>query len=148
MDNRSFFQKLDSIVNKTEERLTKLMRGALMQMMDEATETQPSVKYTGGSFEISKIPLLSEELWDSLVTTIDGQSPSSNHPMSYVAKINSMKLGDRISFVWTAPYARRIEFGFHGVDSLGRFYNVKGRLFATTAYNRLPVIYRSLARMF
>lgn len=123
------------------------MRATLMEMMNQAQEPQPSVKYTGGSFEIGKVPLLSEDLWSSLVTTVSGQSASSPAVKSYMWRISRMKLGDTITFQWTAPYARVIEFGFFGQDSLGRLQNIKGRLFASTAYAAVPSIYAKLSKV-
>lgn len=125
-------------------RLTRLMRGTLVALMNEAQEPQPSVKLTGGTFEIGKVPLDTERLWSSLVTTVNG-SPSAPGVKSYLWKINRMQIGDFVEFSWTTPYAKRIEFGFSGQDSLGRRYNQKGRLFATTAYQRFYTIYNEQA---
>ena len=33
---------------------------------------------------------------------------------------NPVSIGDRITLVYQAPYARRLEYGFTGYDSLGR----------------------------
>lgn len=41
--------------------------------------------------------------------------------------IGSLELGDRVTLVYNAPYARRLEYGFTGYDSLGRYYNQAGR---------------------
>jgi len=36
--------------------------------------------------------------------------------------------------VYTAPHARRVEYGFHGTDSLGRKYNQAGSGFLRSSY--------------
>jgi len=138
--------QINKFAEGTEKRLTKLMRRTLTEMMDMAQEPQPSVILTGGTFEVGKVPLLSEDLWSSLVTTINGAVPSKPGVKSYLWRISRMKIGDTITFEWTVPYARRIEFGFAGQDVLGRFYNVKGRLFATTAYHAVPGIFARLSK--
>lgn len=59
--------------------------------------------------------------------------------------IDSLKLGDRVTMVYNAPYARRLEYGFHGVDSLGRMYNQPGRFWITAAGAKYVSIMRRAA---
>lgn len=47
---------------------------------------------------------------------------------------------DTISAVYTANYARRLEYGFIGQDSLGRTYNQAGRRFVALAAQQWPRI--------
>jgi len=47
--------------------------------------------------------------------------------------LTNAKLDDVVSFVWTAAYARRMNYGFVGKDSLGREYNQKGYKFRDLA---------------
>lgn len=56
--------------------------------------------------------------------------------------ISGLKLGDRINMVYAAPYARRVNYGFTGVDSLGRFYNQAGRFWIEGVGSQ----YRSIMR--
>jgi hypothetical protein len=49
-------------------------------------------------------------------------------------------LGDAIEAVYTAAYARRLEYGFQGADSLGRVYNQAGRRFVGLAAQQWPKI--------
>lgn len=41
--------------------------------------------------------------------------------------IGTLKLGDKITMGYNAPYAMRVNYGFTGYDSLGRYYNQAGR---------------------
>lgn len=59
--------------------------------------------------------------------------------------IGTLKLGDRVTLVYNAPYARRLEYGFTGYDSLGRFYNQAGRFWITAAGKRYVSIMRAAA---
>lgn len=47
--------------------------------------------------------------------------------------IAGSKLTDTITVAYTAAYARRMEYGFKGTDSLGRKYNQPGRAFVRLA---------------
>lgn len=49
-------------------------------------------------------------------------------------------LGDVIMARWTAAYAKRMEYGFHGVDSLGRSYQQQGFGFVRQAAQKWPAI--------
>lgn len=59
--------------------------------------------------------------------------------------IGSLKLGDRVTMVYNATYARRLEYGFTGFDSLGRYYNQAGRFWITAAGKRYVSIMRAAA---
>jgi hypothetical protein len=48
----------------------------------------------------------------------------SQHPEEVIAKLAA---GDQVYIVNPVPYAMRIEFGYVGMDSKGRFYDQKGR---------------------
>lgn len=50
-----------------------------------------------------------------------------------VATIPNLKAGDIFYYLNATAYARRIEFGFVGEDSLGRKYNQAGRYMVTKA---------------
>jgi hypothetical protein len=56
------------------------------------------------------------------------------------ATVSELKLGDIFGFVNTAVYARRVEYGFVGTDSLGRKYNQPPRAFVRDTVARAPVI--------
>ena len=62
------------------------------------------------------------------------------------AVVGRLKLGETYYVSNIAPYALRIEYGFVGVDSLGRNYNQQGRYFAQQTLNDLPTIADSAAR--
>jgi Bacteriophage HK97-gp10, putative tail-component len=56
------------------------------------------------------------------------------------ASIETLKIGDTFGYVNTAVYARRVEYGFVGTDSLGRHYNQPPRAFVRDTVARADVI--------
>jgi hypothetical protein len=50
------------------------------------------------------------------------------------------KMGDRLLIMNPAVYARRVEFGFVGQDSRGRFYNQPGRGMMQQTITEMPQI--------
>jgi hypothetical protein len=52
----------------------------------------------------------------------------------------SMKAGDTATFTYTAAYARRVNSGFTGQDSLGRTYNQQGAHFVENAVDQWPAL--------
>lgn len=54
--------------------------------------------------------------------------------------LEGAKLSDTITAAYTAAYARRIEYGFKGKDSLGRAYNQSGSRFVALAAQRWPQV--------
>jgi hypothetical protein len=59
--------------------------------------------------------------------------------------INGAKLGDMISAIYLANYARRINYGFVGQDSRGREYNQRGYLFVQKAGQQWQGIVRAVS---
>lgn len=53
-------------------------------------------------------------------------------------KLSGMRLGDVFWFANSAAYARRIEYGFTGTDSLGRSFDQRGRFFVRDNVRRIP----------
>lgn len=61
------------------------------------------------------------------------------------AVIDAAGDGQRVSFVYRAPYARRLEYGFTGIDSLGRSYNQAGRYWIKATSAKFVSIMRAAA---
>lgn len=60
------------------------------------------------------------------------------------AVVASMRAGDLFHMTNNAKYAMRLEFGFVGEDSLGRYYNQAGRYFVTRNVKRWPAVVTKL----
>lgn len=98
---------------------------SILDVLEHAQRTQPSVEQTGGSFEIGKIPVKTAELVNSL--NVGGAEGAD----AYAAPIAGYRLGQMLSFRWTAPHAAPIEYGF----TVGA-RSVAGRLYVTTAVGK------------
>jgi hypothetical protein len=57
----------------------------------------------------------------------DGQSYTPTGEVTLI--INGTQLGQRLWLTFIAAYARRVNYGFNGTDSLGRKYNQRGYFF-------------------
>lgn len=98
-------------------------------------------------------PIDTGYLRSSLTAGINGSIPagpnaaygSVYNDVRLLDVIGRLKLGDKITLVYNAPYARRLEYGFTGVDSLGRSYNQAGRFWITAAGQRYREIMRAAA---
>lgn len=61
------------------------------------------------------------------------------------AVLVGMKAGDKYYMGNTAAYARRLELGFVGTDSLGRTYNQRGRFWVLNVVSQAPAISNRIA---
>jgi hypothetical protein len=60
--------------------------------------------------------------------------------------VSDLKIGDTFYYTNNAVYARRIEHGFVGYDSLGRYYNQKGRHMVIGAVAQWTLIVNNAAK--
>jgi hypothetical protein len=60
--------------------------------------------------------------------------------------VADMKAGDVFHMRNNAAYARRLEYGFVGPDSLGRVYNQAGRYYVSDTIKRWPLIVAAVAK--
>jgi len=96
-------------------------------------------------------PVLSGNLRRSWFAAINARpSGTENGNDDAFAQVNmvypTVDPGDIIYTSNFAAYSRRIELGFVGEDSLGRFYNQAGRHTVATALDRAPAIVADAAR--
>lgn len=97
------------------------------QSIQDVSRLAQTPKAKGG-----RMPVDTGFLRNSYMAGLNG-STSLSGPVAYEAVIAGMKMGDTFTAGWTAPYARRMEFGFVGTDSLGRTYNQPGNFFMENA---------------
>ena len=74
-----------------------------------------------------------------------GPAGASNATASVATAAATFRLGDTLYFGNTAAYARRLEEGFVGVDSLGRSYNQIGRFWVRGVLAGIQAIGNSAA---
>jgi len=92
-------------------------------------------------------------LRSSLTAGING-SVDAGPPAAYGSVSNDtaalgvfsrLKLGDKVTMVYRAGYAMRVNYGFMGADSLGRFYNQAGKFWVEAVSARYVSIMRAAA---
>ena len=66
--------------------------------------------------------------------------PVAGSPDQSNSVIAGLRLGDRVVLANPCVYALRIEFGYVGVDSLGRHYNQQGAGMMQQTYHEMPQI--------
>lgn len=111
-------------------------------------DTGQQVKET---FEVGRVPVDTGELISSVVVEIGGTrrgKGQGKNPPDFAAAIAGFEIGQDIVVAFTAPYARRLEYGFSGDDSLGRTYNVAGRFFVRNAVQQWRTIVGANAALF
>lgn len=59
--------------------------------------------------------------------------------------LTGASLSDTVTVAYTAKYAKRMEYGFTGQDSLGRSYRQQGRAFVRLAAQQWPTIVNQVA---
>jgi hypothetical protein len=95
---------------------------------------------------VENTPIKTGFLRNSITVTIGGPAmvdPAAKKNGDYRAPVHeaviaSAKLGDTLSLGFVAAYARRIEYGFEGTDSLGREYHQTGRAMVRLGVQRFP----------
>lgn len=131
---RGFLQSVNKSIRNFEDKSEIALQNTMLEMYDQLR---------------AATPIDTGNLRDSLVVHINGQGdvttvtgPNRSGGEQSISNIMNMKLGDRASFVYHATYARRLNYGFVGADSLGRVYNQAGRFWIEAVGSR----YRSIAR--
>jgi len=130
----SFAETIGKWASRTPERVEAVHKRALEKLAVEMTRT----KAEGGN-----VPVDTGNLYRSLVASTSGMPPTSDQP-SAGSNVNSviavLSTNQPVRFGYTAKYARRMNFGFVGADSLGRAYNQQGNHFVERAVAMWPEI--------
>jgi hypothetical protein len=130
------FATLDQWTKKTEKRIDAVLKDATQSVIAVAQVT----KAKGG-----RMPVDTGNLRNSLQSSIAGGA-SGEGAKSHILVAPLMKGGDLATFTWTAKYARRVNNGFTGADSLGRNFNQVGAHFVEGAVDQWPAIVRASIR--
>ena len=135
---KTFTADLRRFKQLTEERLRKIVQDSVQDVLEGAQTTAKGVT-AGGTIQPGKIPVVSGDLVNSLVSSVAGGSAATG-PASYTVAVAGYKLGDFMQFGWTMEYALRVEYGFTGQDALGRTYDQPGWQFVGLNASRWPQI--------
>lgn len=141
---RGFLQAINRWTRETEERSETAYQNGALDFYDALSDATP---------------VLTGNLRNSLVASVNGNAPAmvtgpgsdpddstfrSGAEVS-ISNIMSAKIGDKISYIYGAPYARRVNLGFTGFDSLQRFYSTPGRFWIEQVGSRYRSIMRAAA---
>jgi len=130
------FATLDQWTKKTEKRIDAVLKDATQSVIAVAQQT----KAKGG-----RMPVDTGNLRNSLQSSIAGGA-SGEGKSSHIMVAAGMKGGDLATFTWgnsEYPYARRVNNGFTGADSLGRNYSQVGAHFVEGAVDQWTAIVRA-----
>lgn len=138
--SRGFLQAVNKWTKETEERSEQAFQNTALEFYDQLRAATP---VDTGNLRNS---LVASVGGSQQMVTGPGNNPSDASYRSgaetSIANIMNAKIGDRISFLYLATYARRLNYGFTGFDSLGRYYSTPGRFWIQQVGAR----YRSIAR--
>lgn len=107
----TFIASIQNFEKFTTQNLRYIAAESVQDVMEHAMRPQPSVKRTGGTFEIGKIPVDTSDLIRSLRSSV-GTGGGAMGETSYIAVIAGMDPHDVLTFEWTAKHAAPMEFGF------------------------------------
>jgi len=133
------FATLDQWTKKTEKRIDAVLKDATQSVIAVAQTS----KGNGG-----RMPVITNNLRNSLQSSIAGGA-SGEGESSHILVAPRMEGGDVATFTWgngDVPYARRVNDGFTGADSLGRNYSQVGAHFVEGAVDEWPAIVRASIR--
>jgi len=113
-----FANEVDSWVQETKKRMNAVFRLSTQKMI---TIMQENVPYRDGFLRASLVVLVNQDPPPPNKSQEDGLGQYTEAYMQLA--IANADAGDRIVAAYTMEYARRLEFGFTGTDSLGRSYS-------------------------
>jgi hypothetical protein len=139
--SRGFSKAVNKFVQETPERISMAKAAGLKDFRDAL---------------LAATPIDTGNLRASLQTSPQGgitAGPYKEYGSEYNTStsnsvIDSLPVDGRVSFVYRAPYARRLEYGFTGIDSIGRNYNQAGRYWIRSTSARFVSIMRAAANRF
>ena len=133
-----FHDLIDSWTKETEQRMTAVWR----QSIDDLADTMNKTRSNGG-----RLPHLTGNLMRSLLASTSAMpstgGPDAKYSGQDVGLVTAgLQLDQTVWLGYQAIYARRLNYGFVGQDSLGRTYNQAGAHFVEGAIAEWPNIVR------
>lgn len=118
MAGNSFHAQVRAFADKAKARSLAIFRESAQRVAEEAGRPEAQ----GG-----RMPVDTGFLRNSVVGSTTGMPTSASEPVP-IALLQTAA-GGSVWIGWTAAYARRMEYGFVGEDSLGREYMQPGKAF-------------------
>ncbi len=137
---RGFLQAVNKWTKETEERSEEAFQNGALNFYDALERETP---VDTGNLRNSLVASIGDQ--PALVTGPGNNSQDSTFRSGAeesIRNIMSAKIGDRITYAYSATYANRLNYGFYDADSLGRVYSQPGRFWI----QRVGSQYRSIMR--
>lgn len=134
----SFAKQVNDWCRKSDARMETVFKTSVNMLMEEVTRPVAAGGHmpvdTGNlrrSFAVSST---------SMPVMAQGEASFTNSEAANAATVVSLKLGQTAYLGFQAAYARRVNYGFVGPDSLGRVYGQWGYNFVDLAAQKWPQI--------
>ncbi|WP_018900420.1 hypothetical protein [Rhizobium sp. 2MFCol3.1] len=140
-----FANEVSDWVKATEKRLNAVFRLSTQRVIEVMQKTDREggyLPYDQGFLRASLVVLVNKPP-PPADKTDETASPTYN-PDEIQLAIAGAVAGDRIVAAYTMAYARRLEYGFVGTDSLGRSYNQQGIGWTQRAAQQWPQIVKAV----
>lgn len=136
---RGFIQAVNKWTRETEERATDAYREGVKDFYDELYANTPvDTGNLRNSLRATKTGMIEQQF-------PSGPGYNASSQASAYQVIDSLELGEKVTLGYAATYARRLNYGFVGYDSLGRLYNQAGRFWIEAVGSRYRAIMRAAA---
>lgn len=138
--NVSFSKMIGDWAAATEERLSAVHRRSVVLLAEEMVTT----KGQGG-----RLPFDTGNLARSQLASTQGMPKNAPGPFAgsnVGAVVATLRPDQAIWLAFQAAYARRMNYGFVGADSLGRVYNQSGNHFVEGAIAKWPQLVAQAVR--
>lgn len=84
--------------------------------------------------------------WQPSIGEMATTAPEAGKAPDYTAVASDIECGDIFYMTNNTAYAKRLEYGFEGKDSLGREYHQAGRYYVRDTLSKWPEIVSGVAR--
>lgn len=119
---------------QTQERIEAVHKRSIELLAEEMIRTKPN----GGRLPVDTGNLARSQLASQTAMPKTSEGPFNGSNVGAV--VATMDVAKPIFIGMQAVYARRMEFGYVGADSLGRIYNQQGNYFVAGAIAQWPQI--------
>ena len=137
-NGRTFIAELRNFAQRFPQKMDALARQTCQQVSENVIKDTP---VDTGFLRSS---------WQPSIGQPESAKGSAGNEAQAQAQINltiaQMRAGQVYYLTNNAVYAKRIEFGFVGQDSLGRNFNQQGRFMVTDNVKRWPVVVESVTK--
>lgn len=138
---RSFSDQVSDWCRESERRMERAFQVSVGDLATEMARTKPN----GGTVPVDTGNLARSLLGSKSAPPKTGDADEEYAGFDPGAFAAGLKLGQTAYLGYQAAYARRMNYGYVGTDSLGRTYDQKGNYFVERAVTMWPFIVAAAA---